>query len=90
VVGSSHKVAAVRELGADEVIDKSKQDLWATARSISPEGYHVIFDANGVETLKQRSVFFFFLFFFFSLFFHFLFLVPFSFPFSFFFFVLLC
>lgn len=54
VVGSSHKVDAVRELGADEVIDKSTQNLWERAKVISPEGYHIIFDANGVETLKQR------------------------------------
>lgn len=51
VVGSSHKVDIVRKLGADEVIDKSSQDLWAKANEICPEGYDVILDANGVETL---------------------------------------
>jgi NADPH:quinone reductase-like Zn-dependent oxidoreductase len=50
VVGSSHKVAAVK---ADVVIDKSKEDLWAAARRAAPEGYDVILDANGAETLKQ-------------------------------------
>lgn len=28
VVGSSHKVQLVRDLGADHVIDKSKENLW--------------------------------------------------------------
>jgi NADPH:quinone reductase-like Zn-dependent oxidoreductase len=43
----------VRSLGADHVIDKSAEDLWKAAERISPEGYEVIADANGVETLKQ-------------------------------------
>lgn len=51
VVGSSHKVDIVRKLGADEVIDKSSQDLWAKAKEICPAGFDVILDANGVETL---------------------------------------
>jgi NADPH:quinone reductase-like Zn-dependent oxidoreductase len=53
VVGSSHKVDYVRELGADVVIDKSKQDLWAEARRAVPGGYDLVFDANGPETIKQ-------------------------------------
>lgn len=51
VVGAAHKVAAVEALGADCVIDKSGEDLWATAAMFAPEGYDVILDANGVETL---------------------------------------
>ncbi|MBW2256264.1 MAG: zinc-binding dehydrogenase [Deltaproteobacteria bacterium] len=51
VVGSTHKVALARDLGAT-VIDKSTEDLWAAAERHAPEGYHVIFDANGVSTLK--------------------------------------
>jgi len=51
VVGSTHKVDIVRKLGADEVIDKSGQDLWAKAKEICPAGFDVILDANGVETL---------------------------------------
>lgn len=50
VVGAPHKVAAVK---ADVVIDKSREDLWAAARRAAPEGYDVILDANGAETLKQ-------------------------------------
>ena len=53
VVGASHKVAYVRALGADEVIDKSRQRLWDEARRLCPEGYDLIFDANGPETLRQ-------------------------------------
>ena len=53
VVGGGHKVAAVKELGADAVIDKSRGQLWADAERRSPAGYEVICDANGVETLAD-------------------------------------
>jgi NADPH:quinone reductase-like Zn-dependent oxidoreductase len=53
VVGSSHKVDAVRALGADEVIDKSTTPLWEAAQRLAPAGYDVILDANGVSTLKD-------------------------------------
>lgn len=53
IVGSSHKIKVAKEFGADHVIDKSKQDLWAEAEKIAPAGYDVILDANGVSTLKQ-------------------------------------
>jgi NADPH:quinone reductase-like Zn-dependent oxidoreductase len=53
VVGSAHKTGAVMKLGVDAVIDKSSEDLWERAEQLAPEGYHVIFDANGVTTLKQ-------------------------------------
>jgi NADPH:quinone reductase-like Zn-dependent oxidoreductase len=51
VVGASRKVEAVRALGADHVIDKSRERLWPAAERIAPQGFHVILDANGVETL---------------------------------------
>ena len=51
VVGSTHKVEAARALGADQVIDKSCEPLFERARSYAPEGYSVVLDANGVETL---------------------------------------
>lgn len=51
VVGSSHKVEIVKNLGADEVIDKSTQSLWGRAQEICPDGFDIILDANGVETL---------------------------------------
>mmetsp|Transcript_46587 Transcript_46587/g.117298 ORF Transcript_46587/g.117298 Transcript_46587/m.117298 type:complete len:357 (+) Transcript_46587:52-1122(+) len=53
VVGSKHKVETCQKLGADHVIDKSSEDLWAVARALSPKGYYAIFDANGVETIQQ-------------------------------------
>lgn len=53
VVGAPHKVAAVHALGVDEVIDKSSEDLWATAERLAPDGYDVVLDANGPATLKQ-------------------------------------
>lgn len=53
VVGGSHKVDVVRDLGADAVIDKSREDLWVAARQHAPAGYKAVFDANGVATLGQ-------------------------------------
>ncbi|MFQ5525440.1 MAG: medium chain dehydrogenase/reductase family protein [Thermoanaerobaculia bacterium] len=53
VVGAAHKVETARKLGADEVIDRSSQGLWAEAERLEPEGYAVVCDANGVATLKQ-------------------------------------
>jgi NADPH:quinone reductase-like Zn-dependent oxidoreductase len=53
VVGAAHKVEAVRQLGADVVIDKSTTDLWKAAEQAAPDGYDIILDANGVATLKQ-------------------------------------
>lgn len=53
VVGGSHKVATVEALGADHVIDKSKEALWPAAEAVAPGGYKAIFDANGVATLRD-------------------------------------
>jgi NADPH:quinone reductase-like Zn-dependent oxidoreductase len=53
VVGASHKVEYVKSLGADVIIDKSKQNLWQEAKRAVPQGYDLIFDANGPETMKQ-------------------------------------
>lgn len=53
VVGATHKVDTVRNLGADGVIDKSTQDLWGEAKALAPDGYDVILDANGVATLRD-------------------------------------
>lgn len=53
VVGASHKVDAVRELGADVVIDKSSVDLWAVAKEHGGDGYQSILEANGVDTLRK-------------------------------------
>lgn len=51
VVGSSHKVAHVKALGADHVIDKSTSRLWEKAERIAPDGFDHVLDANGVSTL---------------------------------------
>jgi synaptic vesicle membrane protein VAT-1 len=53
VVGSSHKIPFARDFGADEVIDKSNEDLWSRAREFAPQGYDAVFDANGYTTLRQ-------------------------------------
>lgn len=53
VVGSSHKIALCKSLGADYVIDKSSNDLWKEAEIVSPAGYVAIFDANGISTMNQ-------------------------------------
>lgn len=53
VVGSSHKVDSLREMGCDFIIDKSTEDLWKKVEEYAPEGVDLAFDANGVETLQQ-------------------------------------
>jgi NADPH:quinone reductase-like Zn-dependent oxidoreductase len=53
VVGRSHKIEYVRQLGTDAVIDKSTQSLWDEAKRVCPDGYDLVFDANGPETLAQ-------------------------------------
>jgi synaptic vesicle membrane protein VAT-1 len=53
VVGAAHKVEVARALGAEAVIDKSREALWPAARRLAPKGYDVVLDANGAETLKQ-------------------------------------
>lgn len=52
-VGSSHKIDTALAYGADCVIDQSQEDLWAQAEEICPDGFDVVFDANGPATLKQ-------------------------------------
>ncbi len=53
VVGASHKVPVVEALGADVVIDQSREPLWPAVERAAPEGFHVVLDANGGETLRQ-------------------------------------
>ncbi len=52
VVGGTHKIETVRALGADHVIDKSREKLWPAAERVAPKGFDVIADANGVATLR--------------------------------------
>ena len=53
VVGSSHKIDTAFGCGADYVIDKSKENLWAKAEETCPDGFDAVFDGNGPATLKQ-------------------------------------
>lgn len=53
VVGSTSKVDYVRALGADAVIDKSREDLFGRARELHPSGFDLVFDANGAETMRE-------------------------------------
>lgn len=53
VIGSTHKTEYLKSLGADCIIDKSKQDLWAEAEKIAPGGFDAIFDANGYTTFQD-------------------------------------
>ena len=52
VVGSTHKVNICRQLGCDYVVDKSKFPLWNSVREFS-NYFDIIFDANGVDTLRD-------------------------------------
>jgi synaptic vesicle membrane protein VAT-1 len=53
VVGSSHKVDLVRELGAQTVIDRSASNWSQLAQQAVPEGFDLVLDANGVQTLRD-------------------------------------
>lgn len=53
VVGSPHKVEHARAQGAELVIDKSRTPLWPAAREFAPQGFDIVLDANGAETLRQ-------------------------------------
>lgn len=52
VVGAPHKVGVPRDMGAIEIIDASREDLFAAASAHAPEGYAAVFDANGRSTLR--------------------------------------
>jgi NADPH:quinone reductase-like Zn-dependent oxidoreductase len=53
VIGAAHKRATAEALGAQHVVDKSATPLWEKARTLSPQGYDVILDANGASTLAD-------------------------------------
>jgi NADPH:quinone reductase-like Zn-dependent oxidoreductase len=52
VVGGPHKLATAARMGAHHAIDKSATPLWDAARELAPEGFDVVLDANGAETLR--------------------------------------
>ena len=53
VVGSPHKVEAAKALGAAHVVVRSGKGWVEASRAIATGGYHAIFDANGVATLRD-------------------------------------
>ena len=53
VVGSPHKLEHARAHGASEVVDKSRSDWRSAARAFAPNGFDVVLDANGADTLKH-------------------------------------
>lgn len=53
VVGGSHKIEPALRAGATSVIDRSQQDFFQQARSISPGGYDVVLESSGVATMKE-------------------------------------
>ena len=53
VVGGAHKVELARELGAEAVVDKRSEDVWAAAARFAPAGFDAIFDANGGASLRR-------------------------------------
>jgi len=53
VVGQSDKVKIAEEMGANIVIDKSKQDVWSEVEKIVPEGLDAVLDGNGYITLRE-------------------------------------
>jgi len=52
VVGATHKVRVAEEMGATSVVDKSTQNLWQQVEHWAPLGVDLIFDANGISTLR--------------------------------------
>lgn len=53
VVGSSKKVPFVESLGASAVIDRSRGNFARQAAALAPEGYDIVLDANGYQTLRD-------------------------------------
>lgn len=53
IVGGPSKFEVARKLGATQVFDKRAPDLWEQVRRAAPEGYSVVMDPNGEETLLK-------------------------------------
>ncbi len=53
IVGGDHKVAMAKENGAKYVINRKTEDLWKRTKEICPEGFDIILDAVGPDTLKK-------------------------------------
>jgi len=55
VVGNPGKVEAAKAIGADIVIDKSKENLWEAVDKHAPHGLDAVLDGNGYITLKDGA-----------------------------------
>lgn len=53
VVGKADKCATAMAAGCEHVIDKSSVGWSDAARAFAPDGFDVVLDANGVETLRD-------------------------------------
>jgi len=53
VVGGASKFDVALKHGAVQVFDKRAPDLWDQVRRAAPDGYAVVMDPNGEETLMQ-------------------------------------
>lgn len=53
VVGGEHKIEVARAHGAEWVIDRKAGDLWTALEAIAPDGFDLVYDANGVSTLGR-------------------------------------
>ena len=51
--GGAASVGAMQLVQIATRIDKAAQDLWSEAKRVAPDGYDIVLDANGVETLAQ-------------------------------------
>ena len=52
VVRGAHKVQVAQVFGADIVIDKQTANLWREVDHVAPDGFDLVLDANGYETLR--------------------------------------
>lgn len=53
VVGSTAKLAAAHHAGAQHVLVRSRPRVWEDALRAAPDGYAIVFDANGADTLRE-------------------------------------
>jgi synaptic vesicle membrane protein VAT-1 len=52
-VGSAQKVDVARQAGAEHVIDKSQGNWYEKTRALVPQGFDVVLDAHGAESLRH-------------------------------------
>jgi NADPH:quinone reductase-like Zn-dependent oxidoreductase len=52
-VGSAQKIDVARQAGAEHVIDKSQGEWHTATKAAVPEGFDVVLDAHGADSLRQ-------------------------------------